>query len=229
MLKYLIDILFLIIAIVTVIIFTRRGFVQSLFQYGRTYMAVIIAYVLGPIVGKFIYNNFIYNAIYNWVSERVNSVVHSVTGAIDIDRIIEEIPLVVRKLSNSEKIKAEFGEKIEDFEVTLNELSALASQPFAKLVSNLISYVLVFLLALLFLLIIWKLLDWITTLPVLHGLNAFLGFLFGILAAFILLSSLTYVLSVVISIFGDVLSLEKMSESSYLFGFFDKIRFFILF
>jgi len=228
MLHHIIDILFLIIAITTVIIFAKRGFIQSFFKYSKTLLAVIASYTFAPRLGDFLYERVVYNGIFGWVSEKVDSFVLSVTGKIDIDTILDEVPFIVRQFVSSEKVADKFGQSVNDVREIANEFSAFVSRPFSSLLSNLFAYILVFLLALLLLTIIGKLLDLITKIPVLHGINVFLGLLLGCGAAFLLLSALTYLLSILIGTFGNILYLEELSDSSYLFGFFDRLHLFDL-
>ena len=229
MLNYLIDIVFLLVAIITVIVFTRRGFIQSLFAYGKTVMAVVISYALGSKVGEIIYNKLIYNWIYKWVSNKIDNVFNSLSAKIDIDNAIDEIPFIVKQFITPEKIKARYGETIINLENSAHEFADFVSSPFAKMISNLLSYLLVFFLALVLLFLLSKIFDLITKLPIVHGVNTFLGFLLGIFAVFVFLSMLTYLLSLIIGVFGNILSLEKLASTSYLFGFFSKINMFKLF
>lgn len=229
MLNYLIDIIFLLIAIITVIVFTKRGFIQAVFDYGKTVIAVIISYAFGPRVGEIIYNKFIYNLIYKWVSNKIDTVFSSLSTKIDIDTAIDEIPFIVKQFVTPENIKERYGETIVNLENSAHEFADFVSTPFAQLISNFLSYLIVFLLALILLFILGKIVNLITKLPIVHGVNAFMGFLLGILAAFVFLSILTYLLSLIIGIFGNILSLEKLASTSYLFGFFSKIHIFDLF
>lgn len=229
MINYLIDALFLLIAIVTIVIFTKRGFIQSLFHYGKTVFAVITAYILGPEVGNFMYNKFVYNSIYNWIDSNVESVFNSVAAKINIDAAIDEIPFIVKQFVTPEKIKDKYGETINNVEISTHEFSDFVAAPFARLVSNFLSYLLVFLIALILLFILSKLLGLLTKLPIIHGLDSFIGFLLGAVAAFVFLSLLTYILSLIIGAFGNILSLERLVSTSYLFGFFSKIHLFDLF
>ena len=105
MLNYLIDVIFLLIAIITVIVFTKRGFVQALFDHGKKIMAVIISYVFGPKVGEFIYDKFIYGRIYSWISSKIDAVFNSLHDKISTESAIDEVPFIVKQFVSPQKIR----------------------------------------------------------------------------------------------------------------------------
>ena len=229
MIKYLVDLIYIAFAVITVWVFTKRGFVESVFKYGHSIMAGILTFVFGPMVGEVIYAKFVYNGIHGWVSEKTSLLLHSAADKVDVDAVIEELPFIVKQFLNPDEIKAKFGETITDIEMSAQEFAAAVSEPISGVISNLIAYVIVFLVAVLVLLIFGKLLDLIVQLPILRTVNTALGFIVGIGAAILALSTVTYVLSLIISVFGDVLSLQTLSSTSVLFGFFDKLHLFDLF
>ena len=228
-LEHLIDIAYLIIGIVVICIFGKRGFVKSFFKYGRGFLSGYAAYKLGPVVGKYIFDKFIFNGVCQWVSSKIETALRALTGKIDVDKMIDSTPFIVRQFVDSETLKQELAAKLENTEATVLDIAPAIAEPFSNVVSNLIAYVLVFLVALLVLTLIGKLFELIAKLPILRGVNTILGIFFGIASAFILLSAITYILSILIGIFGNILYLEELSKSSYLFGFFDWIHLFNLF
>lgn len=226
MMSYLIDVILLIVSIVIIAVFTKRGFIRSLFNYGKTLLAIAAAYFIGPKVGGLFYNKFVHGLIYNWVYSQFNSVLDSVAQTIDIESIIEALPFVVKKFVSADEIKAKYGETIINAEAFFEEFSDFVSSPFAKLIANLLAYLLVFLVALLLLFVLNKIFDFLTRLPIIHGVNTWLGFALGVIAAFVFLSLITYVFGLVTKIFGDIPQLEKIIENSYLLKLFNRLNLF---
>lgn len=229
MINYIVDIIYLLIAVITIFIFTKRGFIQSLLNHGKFIIAIALSCVFGKKVGALFYNKFFYERIYSWISSKISSVFTSISDKISVDKLTDEIPFIVKQFVTPEKIKEQFGTAVDNAGSTATEIAQYISEPFARLVSNFIAYILVFLLSLVLLFIIGKLFDLITMIPVIHGINKFLGFLLGVFAVFVFLSLLTYVLGLVIGALGNILSLEKLVSTSHLFGFFSKIQLFDLF
>ena len=228
MTAYIFDIAYLAIALITIIVFAKRGFVESVFKYGKTLFAGIIAYAFGPVISNLVYENYVYNRIFPWVSGKVSALIGSAAEKVDVDALIDNLPFVVKQFVNPEDIKNIYGETLSNIELSAQSFSSSVSEPLSRVISNMIGYVLVFLAAVLVLVIVGKLLSLIFKLPVLKTVNSVLGLLLGIAASFLLLAAITYAVSVVIGFFGDTLSLQTMAESSKLFGLFDKIHFFEL-
>lgn len=229
MIKYLVDLVYIALAVITVLVFTKRGFVESVFKYGRSIMAGILTFIFGPVVGEVIYAKFVYNGVHGWVSGKLSQLLHSAADKVDVDAMIEELPFLVKQFLNPDDIKARFGDTITDIELSVQEFAATVAEPLSNAISNLIAYVVVFLAALLLLMIFGKVLNLIVQLPILRTINTVLGFIVGVGAAVLLLASITYVLSLIISVFGDILSLQTLSSTSFLFGLFDKLHLFNLF
>ena len=229
MIKYLVDLIYIALAVITILVFTKRGFVESVFKYGRSIMAGILTFIFGPLVGEVVYAKFVYNGVHGWVSEKLSNFLHSAAEKVDVDAMIEELPFLVKQFLNPDELKAKFGETVTDIEASAQEFAATVAAPLSKAISNLIAYVIVFLIALLVLLIFGKILDLVVQLPILKTINTVLGFIVGIGAAILLLASVTYVLSLIISFFGDILSLQTLSSTSALFGWFDRLHLFDLF
>ena len=229
MISYIIDVVFLLAAIITIIIFTKRGFVKSILNRGKILVSVILTCIFGKTVGELLYTRIFFGRICNWMNSKISTAFASLTDKINVETLTDELPFVVRHFVSPEAIKAQYGTVIYNTQNTAMEIAELVSAPIARLISNFVAYIAVFVLAILLLLVFGGLLDATTKLPIINGTNKFLGFLLGALAAFVLLSSITYILSLFIGIFGNVIALENLTETSYLFGFFRKIHLFNLF
>lgn len=219
--KYLIDGIYLILAVVTVIIFTKRGFIESVFRFGRIITAGIVSYFLGPRVSDMIYENLIYDRILIWVTEHVESALTSTAQTMDIEGMIDSLPFLVKQLIDADAIREKYGSTVSNFHDVAVDFAATVSDPISSLLSNLIAYVAVFLVALLVLFILFKILDAIFKLPLLNVINKLLGFFLGLVAAALLLAAITYVLGVLVGIFGSTSMLNHLVEVSTFFRVFN--------
>ena len=229
MLNFLIDILYLIIFVVNVIIFVKRGFVRSFFKYGRGFMAVVLTFIFGSNVSKLLFDKIVYNKVFMWISAKVSSICASLSADLNADRFFDELPFIVKKLINTEAAKEKFGDTVEDICEAANDFSSFIATPLANIISNILGYIITFLIAWLLLLIIGKLLDLMTKLPIFNMLNKILGFLFGVIASIVLLAAVTVILNFAIGIFKNFTVLKLITDSSVLFGLFNKIGLFDLF
>ena len=227
--KLAVDAAYVALAVIIIVFFTKRGFIDSLYRYGRTILAGVASFLLGPPVSKLVYEKWIYPWIFGLVSDKSHAVVSNTAEAIDLQALIDGLPFFVKKLVDREAIEAKYGNMEGELHGVVEDFSANVSSPLSWLLSNLIAYVAVFLLALLALFLIFKILDVVFKLPVLRHLNRILGFIFGVLSAFVVLAAITFLLGVAVSLFGSGSLLRRLIGSSYLFRFFNYISIFDLF
>lgn len=227
--NYLIDIIYVAVAVTVIAIFTKRGFIESLFRSGRAIVAGLICYLVGPVVSDALYEGWIYDGIFSWVFERVETFLQNTVGAVNVDGMIDSLPLLVRQLVDANTLREKFGVTDGDVQEMAAEFSETAAKPLASLLSNLLAYVLVFLAAMLLLLILFKILDAIFKMPILNAINHTLGFILGASAAFLLLAVVTYLAGLVAGVFGSTDILNGLREMSFCFRWFDDLSIFSLF
>ena len=220
-LKYAIDGAYVILAIVTVAVFTKRGFIASVFRFGRPITSAILAYFFGPRVSEIIYERFVYRGILGWVSARVEKALTATAEALDIDGVIDSLPFLVKQLIDADALKEKYGMESGGLQIMASEFAETVSHPLASLLSNLLAYAAVYFVAMLVLLVLFKILDGLFKLPILTGINKTLGALLGILAACFLLAAITYILGVLVGVFGSASMLNQLVETSSLFRLFN--------
>lgn len=219
-LKYAIDALYIVVAVVTVAVFIKRGFIASVFRFGRTITAGIIVYFFGPCVSDIIYEKLVYQGILEWVTDHVEAFLTSAAEAVNIDGMIDSLPFLVKQLIDTEEIKEKYGVASGGFETVAADFAASASEPISSLISNLLAYTAVFFAAMLVLFVLFKLLDGLFKLSVLNAINKTLGALLGIFAAGLLLAALTYILGVLVGVLGSTSMLNQLVETSRFFRIF---------
>lgn len=220
-LQYVIDALYVVLAVITVVVFTKRGFIESVFRSGRMIAAAILAYFFGPRLSAVIYERWIYQGITGWVTEKIEDVLQSTAEAVNVDGMIESLPFLVKQLIDADAIKEKYSVEGSSIEAIAADFSANVSQPLSSLLSNLIAYTVIFLVSLLALWIVFKILDGIFKLPVLNAINKTLGFILGVVAAGLLMAAFTYVLGILVGIFGSTSMLKELVELSHFFRIFN--------
>lgn len=229
-LSYALDIFYILAAVFVVIFFTAKGFVACISRFGRYIGAAILTYVFGPILSGFLYEKWIFPWIFRPVTERIAKFLHNTMGAIDMDGLVDSLPLLVRKFANADALMEKYGAAVDNIDSFSSELSGMVSAPPASLLSNLLAYVAVFLVSVLLLSVLFFLLEKLFCgIPALNAVNRFFGFLLGLLAAFLVLAVITWLLGVLISLFASGGHLAALAERSYIFGYFKELNFFNLF
>ena len=183
------DILFVLIAAIFIAVGVKRGFIKSLIQSAKFLLAIVITYFVGPIAGQFIKDRFVFQPVFDWLNNKGIGVA-------------EKLPDFLRPAPG-----------------TVEEGVLPLAQSISTIASNLIGYVLVFVLAIVLLAILGWLLTKITDkIAILGTANRILGGLFGtVMGAIVLLVAATvikfldakdaiYSQTVIVEFLGNLLS-----------------------
>ena len=215
--KHLIDIVYIVLAIIIVAISAKRGFIKSTEKLGKPVGSAILCYVFAPKVSAWVYGKFVFDKISTWVFEKLDMALDSTMGTVNVDGIFESLPGIVKKFIDKETISDKLGSTMGSAEESIRSFSQLAAEPISRLISNLVAYAAVFAASFIVLFIVFKILQGLFELPGLNMINRILGIVIGLLSAFIILGALTLVLSLVIGIIGDANKLSELAASSYVF------------
>lgn len=226
---WIVDLSFLAIAIATVIIFTKRGFVKSVFRYGRGIVSFVLAFTFGSSLGDWLNEKFIFHGIYSWTFSKIQTVLSVAAGKIDVDTLFDNLPFLVKQFVSEDALKAQFGHVLENAEESAEAFSRAVSAPLAGLLANLVAYLLIMAAASVALLLIGILFDLLTKLPVIRQINTFLGFVVGAFSAFLLLALLTYLISLAVGVVLSVEAYADLQKNTIIFNWFDNIHLFELF
>lgn len=227
--KYVLDGLYILFAAVTIFVFTKRGFIDSVFRFGRTLFAGAICYFVGPYVSDAIYEKWMHQSVVSWVSSRIEQFLVAAADSFDLASIIEELPFFVKQLVDSEALIEKYGATVSNFDTVAHDFAMSVSQPLATLLSNLIAYLAVFFAAMLLLFVLFKVLDGIFKLPILNAINKTLGFLLGIAGACLMLGALTFGIGFFAGTLGSTEMIAQLEELSVFYRFFHGIEIFELF
>lgn len=221
--KYVIDLLYLVVATIVIVIFTKRGFVRALFRSGRLIFAGLICYFAAPGVSDLLYDHWIYKGIFSWVFVRVEAFLYNASNAVNFDGMLDALPGIVKNLVDVEALRESYHLSEGDLLEMANEFSATAAEPLSMLLSKILAYAIVFVAALVLLFILFKILDAIFKLPVLSTINRVLGFVFGVVTALLALSAATYLAGLAIGMLGSPDMLESLINSSFCFRLFNRM------
>ncbi len=206
----IIDILLIAVGILIVLLYAKRGFLKSLIHSLKTVLAFVIAYFLGGKLATVFADTFVGGAVRESVYKKVNDLYH--VGAVSVDEIGSSFPSFLINDEVRAKLSAANGSG-EDW---INAVTDAVSAPIINVISTVIGYILVFILALVGLWILAAVLTKIIKhITILKVLNTVLGALFGIVLAFALLFVISstiaffavdtafYANSAVLKFFGD--------------------------
>jgi len=173
----------------------RQGFIKAVFSIFIMIVSLILASQLMPVVGKVLQKTPIYTA----VNENIESVIVS-SVTMPVDKVTEQVD-VINALPLPDFLRNALIEnnnsQIYDA-LGINGFTAYMSNYLTCLIINAISFVISFIVVFILLKIIGRILNLISKLPVLNGINKIGGIIIGLINGFILL----WIASVIITIFA---------------------------
>lgn len=220
----IIEAILILTALFTIISYTWKGFIKSLFGVCKYGISFIISYAFSSSLGQIISNKFMFAkvepTVYNWL----NNIHTESDGITQISGVLNNIPDNAKGLLSSLGLNMDaltdmYGEQGISAE-TLNNISFEISQFVSSFISNAIAYACLFFSCLIVLTIVGFILDKIFSFPVLKTLNRFLGFVFGVVCAAVNTIVLCAIITVIFSfmeIYNPEFSIEALNQSTVIF------------
>ena len=208
----ILDLVFVIIALVMAIIGAKRGFVQSVIHSAKWLLGLIIAYFFGGRLGSLIHTALLEKPVYQFVHQKVESIYLENTAAFNTGSVMETVP----KFLLGEELQGRLDALEGSGEELVAALSNEIALPISKFLANVLGYIGVFLIAVFGLWLISKVITGIVDkITVLSVVNRFLGAAWGLLVSLPMLLSLASVIklfagstpayldSVIVKAFGE--------------------------
>ncbi|MBO5262192.1 MAG: CvpA family protein [Clostridia bacterium] len=214
----IIDIILGVCALLTIVKFTIRGFVGSVLDTAKVFLAAILAYLLRIPVAKLFDGWFMRDGIVNWVR---NSLISSLEGN---DAFINFIDLYKNVPAFYNKVLVNFGlgdvSALDGMETaSYAQVDALAldiGSAISMLLSTVLAVIAIFIISIILLSILVRLSDGLLVIASLSRVNRLLGFLLGIVVAFAIIWLTSFVLEFLVDVtggFGGKLSRDDLNKS----------------
>lgn len=216
--NYLLDGAIILIIVLTIYLYYRRGFVKAVLGVGKTLLSFICSAIFGHSLGEILAESYfdskITDMIYNTLIKQ--------EASVDIDNIPSSLALVAEKCGvDVDSILK--GSSTHDWQ---QNFATQAGTAISSVVSMLLGYVLVFIVAYLVFLIGSFVLGSIVELHVLKTIDRLLGMCLGAMCAIIFVFLFVFLVKVVIYwavASGDRGAVLEIIEKTYLFRFFSKL------
>lgn len=219
--KFIVDGLVLLVFVVTVIHFARRGFAKTVLSAAVTVGAVIVANLFGGQVGQWLNTSFIESNVVEMVRAGLEGLSQNLSESMNAEQIQAALSPQLAQILSFLKIDVEgLAQSI----VSGMDISALAQQiggPLAATVSQALGIVITFVVAVVVLKVAAMLVDGIFHLPVLRTLNGFMGCVLGVIVGFclcLIFANLFHVIMVLLSGDHPSLSAYILPEGSVLYS-----------
>jgi len=222
--NWLADIVLVVVAALIIYKCTKMGFFKAVTNFIKLGASIILTALFGKYVSDLLYNKLFYPKVYDWVSGEVNSLAENANNKIS--DMLTDVPEKFQKLLDTcgvslDKLKATYIGS-DDTAEAINGMSSDIASPFARLLSNVVGYLLLFIAIIITLTIVCYFLNkLITKLPVIKCCNSALGFVFGIACAFLAMCICAYILTAAFGFFKT--NSQTIADKSIIYQVFYKI------
>ena len=230
--QYFLDISLILILVITIISNWQKGFTRSILGVAKTIVAILTSYLFGPPASAWVSEHLITERVTNAIYERLLAAMEAGSELVDLTSILESLPswmsMLLEKagVDSSTIFESALGSSQS---LTVQELAHSLAIPIAKMISDMIGYTAVFLIAMILFAIVAYILGKIVELPILRQIDRGLGLVLGIICAFIYASVYTllvYALLTLVEGHYDSVAFHAAFEQTWLFKVFYDINVF---
>lgn len=220
-----IDVILAAIILAVIIGGVKRGFIKSVFKLCSTIAAVVVAVLFYKELSAYFYDAFFFEKISVYIGGLLENIIGDISANFDASSVAAALPEQIRNTAellglNIEEIIAS-SITAEDF-ISADALTNGISQSVATVVSNVTAFASLFFGSLIVLGLLGFILDKVAKLPILKATNRFLGFVFGVIEAFVLSMIVAKIILAVCSAYGALnpeFAFTEVSENTYIAKF----------
>lgn len=208
--NFAIDAILIIVAVMIIWSAAKKGLIRAVMGVFTSVASLIAAYAYTPVLSDYIREKFLLDRITGNIAGTLKGwALDTASDLYNLDRLVAPLnpdfsKILERYGVEAEKIVSELRGLVGVNENEVNNIAEHIALPTTNVLASAIAFILIFAAVFIVLSLITGLLDKIFKMPVLSGINKFLGILFGILEAGIVLYALAAVLSVLVSFLGVI-------------------------
>ena len=196
----------------------KQGFVKSFFKYMKLTIVIIITMILGVYLVSFVQDNVVADRLDGRVQEHLVAKAENFGEAFDYDEMIEGLPSLVKKVASMKIIRSYFdsltGSTVEVARSLGRKIEAVLADVISKIIAYGITFFIVYVLCTIGVFFLEKACE----IPILHGFDKVLGFVWGISHAYAFVSLLVCVVMIIVGV--DFIEGTKITRLIYKFGLF---------
>lgn len=232
--NYILDLALIMIFVITITVYYKRGFVKSVLGLGKVILAVVFSSMFGRALGQVLADKFMNAKMTGLIHSNLTGLYDAGTEAFDLSVLAGKIPpslglLAEKSGVNMDKLLSGYSADTAASGDKLYELSEKIALPIAGFISAVLGFIIVFIVAYLLLMLASFVIEAIAELPIIRGVNRLLGLLLGVVCAFIFAFLFVFAVNLgfyLIEAGGSQAGLLESIDKSILFKFFSQMRFF---
>ncbi len=225
------DIAILVIILVTVILGAKRGLVSMLFNFLKLAASVVLAIVFRGKLSEVIMKSKIFEGVKTDVTEALTNAISNAGENLSAEEMLTAFSEKNPQLADIlETFGVDFtavqtwleGSTAHSGENIASSLAQYIIEPTAKICSDILAFIAIFVAALLGLTLLHKILNLVFELPVLHQINTIGGLVAGVVCAYLYVSLFVTLAGLILdnsTMFGFTVP-ENLEADTYLYSFF---------
>ncbi len=222
--NFVVDIILAILAVVIVVRCTKMGCFKAVTNLVKLGVAILLTALFGKSVSNLFYDKLFYPKVSDWVSGELDTIAAGANNSIS--EMFTNIPENFQKLLNTAGVNIE---KLKDtylgsdnIDTAIDGMTADISTPFARLLSNVVGYLVLFLIIIVILTVVLHFCNKIITkLPFIKSCNKILGFVLGLACGFIVLCVSAYIITAILGFMK--VNPQAIADDSIIYRIFYKI------
>jgi uncharacterized membrane protein required for colicin V production len=232
--SYFLDISLLLIIVITIIVGWHKGLIRSVLGVTKSLFAILVSYFFGPTVSAWVSEKILTGRVTEYVHSRLLAMFEVGADTFDLTTILENLPswlsVFFEKTGvDPAALAGDLANLTAADALTLEQLASSMAAPITKMLSDLIAYTAVFLIAMLIFAIVAFLLEKVADLPIIRGVDRTLGLVLGVFCALIYASVYTLLMFAIMSMvegYYENVAFHAAYEQSWLFKLFYNINIF---
>lgn len=216
--QIIIDAVMLVSIAAIIAISVKRGFIKSFFKSVKILIVILVTVLIGTCLSGAFEDWFVGSMFENKVSDALVSAAEQAGESFDASSAIDALPSFITNAIPSEELDKYVSESSQSGVDMAREIGEKIENVLIKTVSDIFSYIAVFIIAFIVCTVAVIVLDGVFTLPVLNGINKIMGFVFGAAYAYVFAS---VAVAVAYLVFGaDTLDGTLITKIIYKIGLF---------
>jgi len=205
-----IDAVILFSAVIIIWSGAHKGFIRSIMGLVGAVASAIAAYAYTPMLSTYIKEKFLVGPITDGIHETLKSLSFDInTDLYNLDRLVEDVPdpfvgILERYNVSIDQFMDSMRGMTGCSESVVREFAEDIATPTSGVIASAIAFIIIFIGVFFVLSIMTSMIDFLFRLPVLKTANTFLGLLFGIAEAGLVVFVLASVLSVLVTGLGSI-------------------------
>lgn len=216
--QIILDILMIAIIVCIISVTVKKGFIRSFFKSARILIVILITALIGTCLSGVFSDMFVADMFEGRVSEVLVEAAKGSADGLDVSSVMDNLPFPLNNIVSSEQVELYLSSSSENAVELAESVGSQVEETLIATVSDIISYIAIFLISFVVCTVAIIVLDGIFKLPVLNMINKAMGCLLGASYAYLFVSVAVCLASLIFGV--DTIGGTLVTKIIYQIGLF---------